>query len=121
MADRRVERLAQFFAMYHCPPPHRVQEYLLAADRYRLDYRLLPAISVRETTCGLTQWSNNYWGYNPGRQSFPTVEDGIDYVSRQLAEGESYKGKSLEQKLFTYNPRPAYPGQVKSIMLQIEP
>jgi hypothetical protein len=42
---------------------------------------------------------------------------GIDFVSRQLAEGSFYKGKSLDQKLFTYNPRVAYPEEVKWIYL----
>jgi hypothetical protein len=117
--DLRTERLTRFFKTYNCPLPHRVREYLDAADRYRIDYRLLPAISVRETTCGLTQWRNNYWGYHPGRQAFLTVEEGIAFVSQQLAEGEFYKGKSLDQKLFTYNPRPKYPFEVRSIMSEI--
>ena len=120
LADARVERLSRFFERYHCPAPHYVQDYLLAADRYQLDYRLLPAISVRETTCGLTQWRNNYWGYDPGRQPFQTVKQGIEFVARQLGEGTPYRGKDLDHKLFTYNPRIAYPREVKSIMLQID-
>ena len=119
-ADPRVKRLGAFFKAHHCPEPHHVADYLRAADQYRLDYRLLPAISVRETSCGWTEKDNNLWGYHPGRQTFESVESGIEFLSRQLAENPPYVGKELNQKLFTYNPRPAYPNEVLRIMRQIE-
>jgi len=118
--DIRAERLSGFFKAYHCPTPHYVQDYLQAADRYGLDYRLLPAISVRETTCGLAEANNNRWGYHPGRQSFPSVRAGIEFLARQLAMKPPYRGKSLDKKLWTYNPRPTYPEEVRRIMRQIE-
>ena len=119
--DPRVSRLEHFFRHYNCPQPYHVEDYLRASDGYRLDYRLLPAISVRESLCGVAeQMTNNYWGYHPSSQSFPSVEAGIDYVARQLAQGWYYQGKTLEQKLFSYNPREAYPAEVLSIMRQIE-
>jgi len=118
--DARAERLAAFFAAYNCPPPHYVEDYLRAADRYGLDYRLLPAISVRETTCGSTEVNNNRWGYHPGRQSFPSVRTGIEFLARQLALNPPYAGKALKDKLWTYNPKPAYPDEVQRIMRRIE-
>jgi hypothetical protein len=118
--DARVLRLERFFSRYQCPDPQHVFAYLRAADRYRLDYRILPAISFRETTCGLTEARNNRWGYHPGL-GFSTVEEGIDYVARQLAQSPKYKGKTLRDKLYTYNPRPKYPGEIQSIMRDIDP
>lgn len=119
--DPRIPRLQRFFHHYNCPEPYHVRAYLRASDDYQLDYRLLPAISIRESLCGVSQqMANNHWGYHPGRQSFPTVETGIDYVAHQLAEGFYYRGKTLEEKLFVYNPRPKYPSEVQSIMRQIE-
>ncbi len=118
--DPRIARLAEFFRAYRCPAPHHVEAYLIAADSYGLDYRLLPAISVRETTCGVTEKENNRWGYHPGRQTFPSIEVGIDYVARQLAQNPVYMGKTLIDKLFTYNPRRTYPVEVMKIMSQIE-
>jgi hypothetical protein len=117
--DPRAARLEQFFERYRCPSPQHVTEYLLAADDYGLDYRLLPALSIRETHCGIEETRNNRWGYHPGRQGFSSIEAGIDYVARQLAENPTYRGKSLRDKLFTYNPRPAYPREVQQIMLEI--
>jgi hypothetical protein len=119
-ADPRVLRLERFFERYRCPNPKHVTEYLLAADDYGLDYRLLPALSIRETHCGIEETRNNRWGYHPGRVGFPSIETGIYYVARQLAENPTYRGKSLRDKLFTYNPRPAYPREVQRIMLEIE-
>lgn len=119
-SDPRANGLERFFRLYGCPAPHHVAEYLRAADSYGLDYRLLPAISVRETTCGVQAWENNRWGYHPHEQRFPSVEVGIDFVSRVLMEGDFYKGKTLEQKLLMYNHRVAYTDEVKAIMRQIE-
>src|SRR5215469_13818051 len=116
LSDARAKKLAAFFKAFHCPAPHYVEDYIQAADRYGLDYRLLPAISVRETTCGLTAANNNRWGYHPGRQSFPSVRAGIDFLTRQLAIKPPYAGKKVKEKLWTYNPRDAYPEEVQRLM-----
>jgi hypothetical protein len=120
--DPRIARLERFFRNYHCQAPYHAVDYLRAADGYGLDYRLLPAVSIRETTCGLAehQLQNNLWGYHPNDQSFPSIAAGIDFLARRLAEHPFYKGKSLKGKLFTYNPLPAYPDEVLRIMSQIE-
>jgi hypothetical protein len=118
--DVRVSRLGAFFEAHHCPEPQYVDAYIRAADRYGLDYRLLPAISVRETSCGWTEKNNNRWGFHPKTQTFVSVESGIEFLSRHLAEQRPYAGKSLNEKLFTYNPRVAYPAEVEHIMKQIE-
>jgi hypothetical protein len=118
--DPRFVRLERFFNRYGCQAPHHIGDYLRAADFHGLDYRLLPALSIRETHCGLADRHNNHWGYHPGRQSFPSIAAGIEFVAQQLAENPPYRGKSLQEKLFTYNPLPAYPEEVKYIMRQIE-
>jgi hypothetical protein len=118
--DPRVVRLELFFDKYRCPAPQHVNEYLRVADGYGLDYRLLPALSIRETHCGIEETRHNRWGYHPGGQGFASVEAGIEFVARQLALSPTYRGKTLRDKLFTYNPRTAYPGEVQRIMGQIE-
>ena len=118
--DFRIARLEAFFQNYNCPKPRYVSAYLRAADQYGLDYRLLPAVSLRETGCGAAERNNNRWGYHPGRQAFNSVQEGIEFMARTLTEGLYYRGKPLHQKLLTYNPRPAYPGEVKRIMQEID-
>jgi len=120
-ADRRIERLRVFFDSYGCPAPRHIADYLRAADTYGLDYRVLPAISVRESTCGQYQQFNNRWGWDNGQSGFGSIPSGIEYVARQLAEAPQYRGKTLDQVLWTYNPRAAYPGEVKKLMEKIEP
>lgn len=118
--DPRAERLERFFEHYNCPLPYHVDDYLRAADNYRIDYRLLPAISVRETTCGMWEQQNNRWGYHSGHQSFHSVEEGIYFLAYRLANGYFYRGKSLEEKLLTYNPRQSYPEEIRRIMRQVQ-
>ena len=118
--DQRIARLDAFFRKYRCPEPRYVREYLRAADANHLDYRLLPAISIRETQCGVHETANNRFGFHPGEGSFPSVSEGIDFMAQRLAGHPYYAGKNLDAKLFTYNPRPAYPGEVKRIMSEIE-
>jgi len=120
-SDPRAARLEHFFKTYHCPTPYPTFEYLRAADGYGLDYRLLPAVSIRETSCGRAErQQHNAWGYHPGHQEFPSVASGISFVAQRLAEHPLYKGKTMKEKLLTYNPRPAYPGEIDHIMRQIE-
>jgi hypothetical protein len=118
--DPRIAKLEAFFDGYRCPAPRHVADYLRVADTYKIDYRLLPALSVRETTCGQYQTMNNRWGWASGRNGFASIPAGIEYVGRQLAEARQFKGKSLDQKLWTYNPRAAYPGEIKKLMRKIE-
>jgi hypothetical protein len=119
-SDPRITRLERFFEHYNCPMPYHISEYLRAADANRLDYRLLPAISVRETTCGAAEHINNHWGFHSGHQAFATVEEGIDFVEHRLARGYYYRGKNVRDKLSTYNRHRAYPREVQRIMRQIE-
>ena len=119
-ADPRSERLEAFFKAYDCPAPLHVDEYLRAADSHAIDYRLLPAISLVESTCGAFEKLNNRWGWASAQSGFPSVPEGIEYVTTQLAENPRYKGKTLPEKLFTYNPYPQYVRQVQRLMQQIE-
>ena len=119
-ADQRPEKLQAFFNAYHCPGPLHIGEYLRAADTYAIDYRLLPALSVRESTCGRHERMNNRWGWDSARRGFASVSRGIEFVARQLANGRSYRGKTLDEKLRTYNPNPRYPGEIKRLMREID-
>jgi len=119
--DPRIERLKAFFDSYHCPAPRYIGEYLRMADAYHVDYRLLPALSVRESTCGRFEKAYNRWGWKSGDVGFASVQQGIEHVARELAEAPQYKGKTVDQILWTYNPREAYSGEVKKLMEKIGP
>ena len=118
--DSRPSKLKAFFESYQCPQPYYVNEYLRAADAYHIDYRLLPALSVRESTCGQHDRQNNHWGWDSARRGFESVPHGIEFVMRRLAKGRSYRNKTLEAKLYAYNPFPQYVEEVKRLMREID-
>jgi hypothetical protein len=119
--DMRPAKLEKFFKAYQCPAPYYIDDYLRAADAYAIDYRLLPAVSVRESTCGqYGEAVNNRWGWDSARTEFDSVESGIDFIADRLSQSDYYQGKSTEQKLFTYNPNPRYVAEVKQLMREID-
>ena len=120
LMDDRPAKLETFFRSYQCPQPYYIDHYLSAADNYALDYRFLPAVSVRESTCGQHNRLNNRWGWDAGRSRFRSVRSGIYFVASQLAESEYYKGKTVDEKLYVYNPDPQYVQEVKTLMRQID-
>lgn len=117
--DLRPQKLEAFFESFQCPQPWYVDDYLAAADTYHIDYRLLPVVSVLESTCGVYQRGNNHWGWNSARTGFASVPDGIDFVARQLAL-HPYQGKPVAQKLHTYNPRPRYVQRALELLDQVD-
>ena len=118
--DPRLGKLEAFFLRYRCPEPHYTRDYLASADRNGIDYRLLPAISLVESTCGVFQRLNNHWGWNNAATGFESVASGIDHVTQQLAQGRPYRDRDLDGKLLSYNKRTSYRDQVKRIMREIE-
>jgi hypothetical protein len=119
-ADERGLKLKTFFESYRCPAPYHIQDYLREADKNSIDYRLLPAISVRESTCGRHARLNNHWGWDSARTGFASVREGIRNVARALALGKNYRDKSIDGKLKTYNPNPRYAAQVLRLMGEID-
>ena len=120
LQDKRYERLESFFRSFGCPAPHYVNEYLWAADANAIDYRLLPVISILESTCGIHQRLNNRWGWASARWGFSSFRVGLDHIARQLAVGRYYKNKTLEEKVQMYNPNPQYFREVKRLMRKID-
>jgi hypothetical protein len=120
LRDDRYDKLESFFQSFGCPAPHYVDEYLGAADSYTIDYRLLPAISVLESTCGVYQRLNNRWGWDSARKGFSSFRAGLQYIARQLSQGRFYRNKALEEKVHMYNPNPHYARLVRKLMLKIE-
>jgi hypothetical protein len=119
--DHRIIRLQQFLQERDCPVKALAPDFIEAADRHNLDWRLLPSISFVESTGGKFYRNNNIFGWANGNVRFPTVRHGIHLVANRLAEGRHYRNKTTDQLLATYNPRPAYRIRVKQVMQQIAP
>ena len=63
----RLARLQAFFGKSDCPAKAYSDEFLTTADRYDLDWRLLPSISYVESTGGKSARNNNLFGWDSGR------------------------------------------------------
>ena len=114
--DPRLRRLQEFFSQRDCPLREAAADFLIAADRNDLDWRLLPSISIIESSGGKDYKNNNVFGWDSCRESFTSVREGIQFVAEQLASSKRYKDKNLDNKLSTYNPVPDYPRRVKAVM-----
>jgi hypothetical protein len=118
-SDPRLKILERFFQRQSCPAARFAEDFLRAADTYKLDWRLLPSISLVESGGGREAKNNNLFGW--GSVVFPSINVGIHAVASRLANSHLYRDKSLDEILWTYNPREHYPGLVKSIMRRIAP
>jgi hypothetical protein len=119
--DHRVTALRTFFQRAECPAVEYVREFLDAADRYDLDWRLLPSISFVESTGGKSARNNNLFGWDSGRAQFSSPSAGIQEVGYRLTHSALYKDKDLDEVLTTYNPDAEYARKVKFVMRQIAP
>lgn len=118
--DPRLSRLQKFFGDRNCPLRDLARDFLLAADQNHLDWRLLPSISIIESSGGKDYKNNNVLGWGSAKSKFPSVRAGIQYVAAQLAKSKRYKGKDTDNKLRTYNPVPLYGQRVKAVMRAID-
>jgi hypothetical protein len=119
--DPRLTALRTFFKRGECPAVEYAREFLEAADRYELDWRLLPSISYVESTGGKAARNNNIFGWDSGRAQFSSPAEGIHEVGYRLAHSALYRDKDLDEMLETYNPDASYAEKVKSVMRQIAP
>lgn len=117
--DPRVAVLRDFFAALNSPASDLAEDFLLAADRHGLDWRLLPSIAILESGGGRESMNNNILGWDSCRESFPSVRAGIYTVADQLENSRLYKNKDLNRKLKLYNPNGIYPGKVKWLMARL--
>lgn len=108
--EARVDVLRVFFARYNSPLEGYAEELVDSADKNRLDYRLLPAIAMQESTLCLKAPASSYncWGfgiYGNKRTAFESYPEAIDTISRALAK--DYRGQGLiepEQIMTKYTP-----------------
>jgi len=97
------------------------------AEKNNIDWRLLPALAIRESTGGkydCKKVENNPFGWGSCKISFSSNEKAIEVVAKNLGgnnpnTAKHYANKSLKEILHSYNPPyviPHYAQQVISIM-----
>lgn len=97
--DARITVVRDFFKRYKSDLFPYADEVILAADKYGLDYRLIPAIAMQESNLckKAPKGSYNCWGfgiYGKKVTKFDNYADAIDTVTKTLAN--KYKANGLE-------------------------
>jgi hypothetical protein len=97
--DARLATVREFFLKYKSPLVANASDVIASADKYNLDYRLIPAIAMQESNlCKKTiKDSFNCWGfgiYGKKVTRFDSYKQAIDTVTKALAR--QYKEKGLE-------------------------
>lgn len=72
-----------------------------ASDEYGLDYRLIPAIAMKESQGGLAvnQSTHNAWGFGNGKTTFDSWESAITKVAQTLKKGYIDKGLTTPEEI----------------------
>lgn len=116
-----------YFAAHDMPLEGTGLKMAQEADANDLDWRLLPAIAVRESTGGkfdCKKAENNPFGWGSCKISFKSLDETIETVAKNLGgnnpnTARHYDNKTTKQILNAYNPPsivPRYTQQVMAIM-----
>jgi len=120
--DPRCHVLSRFFHQRESPLAEHAPHFLRAADKHRLDWRLLPSLAMVESSGGKYYRNKNVFGWQSGRARFQSIREGIEYVASRLAESPIYAGKDVAAKLRIYNPaRRDYSVKVMGVMRELGP
>lgn len=110
--DARVILVTRFYERYNSPLENHAEFIVKTADKYQIDYRLIPAISMQESTgCKfIPENSYNCWGYGIYGNKvtrFANYEEAIDTVSRGLKRNYYDKGLTTPQTIMAKYTPPA--------------
>lgn len=118
--SRPSTTLADFMRRTGFVEPNLLPEIVQASAAASIPPSMIVCIEFVESSGGkhVNEGTNNPLGWNNGKTAFPSVRAAIRHVSQQLGSGRWYAGKTLEEKLRVYNPRPAYAEKVLGCMRQ---
>jgi hypothetical protein len=120
--DPRFHAIRNFFLSKKCPIAELSADFVAAADKHNLDWRLLPSIALLESGGGKIAPGGNPLGWGSGQAKFKTAAQAIHYVAERLSISPIYAGKDLKTKLRIYNPaRKDYAAKVQEVMEQLGP
>ncbi len=123
----KAEAIDAYFKKYDMPLAGTGMKMVLEAEKNDIDWRLLPAIAVRESTGGkhaCKKVSNSFFGWGSCKINFKSTDSAIETVALNLGGNNPntdhhYAGKTTKEILQKYNPPtivPKYADQVMDIM-----
>ncbi len=128
--DEKVAKMRAYFADKNLPMADYAEELVYEAEKNGLDWTLLGAISMIESTgCKFyIKSTNNCFGWGSGTIRFESVEEAIAKVGWNLggnnpATAKYYKDKTLQQIINIYNPphiKQSYSTDIRYVMQSIK-
>lgn len=127
----RKEKAAQvdeFFESYGAPLKGYGMKFVIEAEKNNIDWRLLPAISILESTGGkhaCKRVPNSVFGYGSCKISFKSIDESIEIITGSLGgnnpnTAHHYDNKTTLQILKKYNSViPTYSKEIVRIMKKI--
>ncbi len=122
----KAEVIDNYFASKGAPLSGYGLKFVKEAEKNSLDWRLLPAIAMRESTggkfaCTNAKAPNNSFGWHSCKRGFDSVEESIEYISKTISgnnkNAKAYReDMTTEEILKTYNPDSIVPGYSKQVI-----
>lgn len=99
--DQRIVQLREFLAHYNSPLEPFAADFVTIADKYGVDWKLVPAISGVESTFGkfIPYGSYNAYGWANGNFYFQSWPDSIEIVNKTLREKYIDRGADTVEKI----------------------
>ena len=131
VTDVRAEKIDKYFKDRNMPLAGYGQKMVDVADKNDIDWRLIPAIAVRESTGGKFACKSktfNPFGWGSCKIGFKSYDHAIEVLGQNLGGNNPntkrhYDEKTVDGILKAYNPPsvvPQYASQVIKIMDAIE-
>lgn len=123
--DKKALILANYLEGYDSPLQYHAQDFLDAADKYDIDWRLLPSIAGVESTFGKhTPGGYNAYGWGVYGQNalyFKSWRDGMFTVAKGLRENYVNKGLTNPYAMNrVYAASPTWGGRVAYFMNDLD-
>jgi hypothetical protein len=122
--DTRADKLGAYLQSKGSPFADHAADFIAAADRFDLDWKLLPSISGVESGFGhaLVPGSYNAWGWGGGYIRFASWTDAINTIAQSLREKYANHGLITPQEIGPVYAPPSYTwaSNVQMYMNQIE-
>jgi hypothetical protein len=125
--NEKAAKIRTYFSKYNLPLANNAEKFVEVSHYCDIDWTLLPAIGMRESTGGKFTQLNNPFGWASARIGFKDFDEAIEVVGGHLcglydSTDQYYKDKTTAQKLWYYNAsvHPRYTGEVVAIMNKIK-
>jgi hypothetical protein len=116
----KVKSVQRFLSKWGGPAKYYAEDFVDAAEKYGVDYRLVAAISVVESgACKKTFKPYNCWGW--GKKTFSSYEQGIHVVTAGIANKYYARGLYLPSQIGRVYAPPSktWGSKVSSLMSQM--